>query len=101
MFTVLSLSFMNFKGKSRSFGGNVVVLTHLLHSHLLLQEIIERLTLIDSEDKVRLLLSFEEAHLFGLRLVLLFDVLSKGLSSGIRVTTVNNEGLCSKRQRIV
>jgi hypothetical protein len=92
---------MNIKEKDRSCLGNVVVLTYLLHNHLLSQEIIERLALIDSEDKVRLLLSFEEAHLFGLRLVLLFDVLSKGLSSGIRVTTVNNEGLCSKRQRIV
>ena len=42
-----------------------------LHSFIslvfLLQEIIERLALIDSEDKVRLLLNFEEAHLYGLR----------------------------------
>ncbi|CAB3998353.1 Hypothetical predicted protein [Paramuricea clavata] len=50
-------------------------------------EIIERLALIDSEDKVRLLLNFEEAHLFGLRLL---NVMCSSLDTFLLLQTQYN-----------
>ncbi|XP_028401729.1 protein broad-minded-like isoform X2 [Dendronephthya gigantea] len=50
-------------------------------------EIIERLALIDSEDKVRLLLNFEEAHLYGLRLL---NVMCSSLDTFLLLQTQYN-----------